>query len=55
MILGPGFGMKAQMRAIRTQKRKGDHGDDGDDENLGEEHSKTEGETSSKVLKQKLK
>ena len=22
MILGPSFGMKAQMRAIRTQKRK---------------------------------
>ena len=36
-------------------KEEGDNGDDGDDENLGEEYSKTEGETSSKVLKQELK
>ena len=33
---------------------EGDHGD-GDDENLGEEHSKTEEETSPEVLKQELK
>ncbi len=32
-----------------------DNGDNRDDENLGEEHSKIEEETSSKVLKQKLK
>ena len=49
------FWNKSANESDSNSEEEGDHGDDRDDENLGEKHSKNEEETSSKVLKQELK